>query len=96
MKNKINLSLKITYALVVVLAVLNIVGSNLLATQGSELEQIRQKTTRLESQNQSLTNRIAGYSSLSYLEKKAKDHNFLKISQPLALKGVTPVAYLNR
>lgn len=92
MNKYLNISLKITAALVVVLAILNIVGTNLLATQGQELEQIHQKTLQLENENQIIANKIAHYSSLSYLENKAQDKGFIKISQPLALKDIAPVA----
>lgn len=95
MNKPLNLSLKITAALVVVLAVLNIVGTNLLATQGQELEQIHQKTLQLENENQILSNKIAHHSSLSYLEDQAQEKGFIKISKPLALKDIAPVAYIN-
>ena len=95
MDKHLNLSLKITAALVVVLAILNIVGTNLLATQGQELEQIHQKTLQLENENQILANKIAHFSSLSYLEEQAQEKGFIKISKPLALKDIAPVAYIN-
>ncbi len=95
MDKHLNISLKITAALVVVLAILNIIGTNLLATQGQELEQIHQKTLQLENENQILANKIAHCSSLSYLEEQAKEKGFIKISKPLALKDIAPVAYIN-
>lgn len=92
----LDFSLKFTAALAIILAILNIVGTNLLATQGQELEKLNQKTIQLRNQNQILTNKISHFSSLSYLEEKAREQGFVKITQPLALKDAAPVAFVSR
>jgi hypothetical protein len=98
MKNQFNNlnSLKITGSIVVVLAVLNLIGSNLLATKGHEVEKLTQQTQSLQKENSYLGNQIATKSSLSYIEEQALTLGFQKISQPIALTAPAPVAMLTR
>ncbi len=92
----IHLSLKLTGALVVVLAVSNLVGSNLLATRGHEVETLTIKAKTLQKENSYLSNQIAKFSSLSYIENQANTQGFQKINSPVALTTPAPVAYLSR
>lgn len=99
MINKIkslHLSYKITGSLVVVLAIFNLIGSNLLATRGEEVDLITTQTLTLEKENVHLSNQIARLSSLSYIEEKANSLGFEKISKPIALTPPAPVAYLSQ
>ena len=88
-------SLKLTGGLVVVLAILNLVGTNLLATKGHELEQLTQQSISLQKENAILSNQVASLSSLSYIEEKATQLGFEKINKPIALTTPAPVAYLS-
>ncbi len=91
-----NLSLKIGLVSVFILAILNLVGSNFLATQGNEVQQLQQQTAQLRKENIRLKNQVAEVSSLANLEIWADSKGFIKISQPLALSAASPVAYLSQ
>lgn len=95
MTNKIiNTSIKISTLAVAVLAVFNLIGSNLLATQGGELSQVLAKTAAVKKQNTVLANQIAQQSSLATLDAWAQTQGFVQINQPIALTTPAPVAYV--
>lgn len=89
---KLHPSLKLTGMIVVVLALFNLVGSNLLATRGHELESLTKETLLLQKENTNLQNQVASYSSLSRIEAAALALGFQKISSPIALTAPEPVA----
>ncbi len=92
----LNLSLKITGSLIVVLGLLNLIGSNLLATKGHQLETLTTQTIALEKENTILNNQISQYSSLSYVQSQAEALGFEEINKPIALTPPAPVALLTR
>jgi len=87
--------LKLSAVTVGTLAIFNLVGSNLLATQGHELTKTYSQTQLIKKENIRLTNEIAHQSSLASLETWADEHSFIKIDKPIALATPAPVA-LNR
>ncbi len=89
-------SLKATGCLVVLLAVFNLIGSNLLATRGHEVEKLSVETLSLQKENTHLTNQISQLSSLSYIESQASLHGFQKINKPVVVTSSSPVALLPR
>lgn len=95
-KPSLNTILKINFIVVITLAILNLVGTNLLATQGQQLNQIYAQTNQIRKENVALANDIAKESSLLALETWADSRGFVKVDKPLALTTPAPVAYLSR
>lgn len=92
--NTVNLTFKISLATLFVLVIANLIGSNLLATGGSELQSVNHEYQTLQKENSYLKNQIAQASSLNNLEVWAETHGYVKISNPLALTAPAPVAYV--
>lgn len=92
----LNTSLKIGTVTVAIFAILNLIGANLLATQGEQLSQIYDQTGQIKKENAILANDIAAETSLASLESWADARGFVKISKPIALTTPAPVAYLPR
>lgn len=88
----LNLPLKITGSLVLVLALLNLFGSNFLATRGQRVDEMTQEILKLEKENSFLTQEVSRLSSLSQLEARALTLGFQKIDKPIALTTPAPVA----
>lgn len=81
---------------VVVLALANVVATNLLATGGYELDQYAAEAARLEKDNLRLSSEIAGLQSLSSVETRAHDLGFVSITKTLSIAGAAPVAFVGR
>lgn len=88
------LPLKVIGTTIVILALLNLVGSNILATKGSELTKINQQIYQAQRQNDYLSQKIASHTSLSKIQAKAQELGFVSVSQPVALTTPAPVAYI--
>lgn len=89
----LNQTIKLSLLAVITLAVLNLIGSNLLATGGRELNDLNHEYQTLKKENAYLKNQIASQNSLSSLETWADDHGFVKIQKPIALTTPAPVAF---
>lgn len=91
----LNICLKTTFSLVACLVIITLVASNLLATKGHELAQLRTQTQQISSKNSQIKNQIANETSLNELENWAIENGFIKISTPIALTTPAPVAYVS-
>lgn len=85
---------QLTIILVVLLAIANIISTNVLATGGQELKTINEQTINYQKDNLYLKNKIAEVGALSYLETKAKNLGFISINQTIAIVTPAPVAYV--
>lgn len=94
MKINLNQTIKLVTIVVVLLGAANLIGTNLLATQGNELENLSMQTMNLEKDNLHLKNQISQSTSLAYVEQKANELGFVEINQTLAISGSIPVAYV--
>jgi len=87
--------IKAIYTAVLVLAILNLVGSNILATKGTELNQINHQIYQQTRQNEYLEQLIAEHTSLSRIQALADDLGFVAVQKPVALASSAPVAYID-
>ncbi len=94
MTNKFNHSIKLILALVVILGLANLVGTNVLATGGRQLDSLHQQIIVLEKDNLYLKNQIAQATSLQNLETQAINLGFVPVNQTIAIVTPAPVAYV--
>lgn len=94
MNRYLNLTYKFTFILTILLAAVNLIGSNLLSTHGQTLETTNQELVSIRKENLYLTAQIAQNSSLSTISLKAQGLGFVTIDKPLALSTPAPVAYV--
>lgn len=86
---------KIIYVTALFLGLVNLVASNVLATQGQELSSLNNEAIELQKENQYIKNTISKQTSLAELEKWADENGFVKVSDPIALTTPAPVALAN-
>ncbi|HBC44607.1 MAG: hypothetical protein UX08_C0001G0040 [Candidatus Collierbacteria bacterium GW2011_GWB1_45_35] len=83
-----------TAVLFVGLTVINLVGTNILATQGFAVSESDSKTFMLEKENQRLSVKIEESVRLSDLEEKAKQSGFIRSKSIVYLP--TPPTFASR
>ena len=81
-----------TYIFVVIAAIINMVGTNALATQGVVLDSVLTKTQKLLQQNRQASLEISMSTNLRYIEEKAENLGFKKIKSPLTISQPEAVA----
>lgn len=90
--NLLNQALVVVYSLIFILAVLNLVGTNALATQGVVLDGIVSQTNDLKKADQLLRVEINKVDNLSYIENAAEQQGFRRINKSLVLSTPDAVA----
>lgn len=71
--------------MVAVTAIVNLVGTNALATQGVVLDGTLTKTAEIEKENKFLRLEIAKMSTLSYIENKAVELGFRRVKSDIII-----------
>lgn len=92
---KSNLSdaaLWLVYGLVVLFAVVNLVGTNALATQGVVLDNISRQTDKIGKENQTLSVEIGKKANLSYIESTAIKLGYKRVRSNLVIPVSEAVA----
>ena len=82
-----------TYITVGVLAVINLIGSNTLATQGVELDQIHQRINQIDEANQEIKINISAATNMEKINSIAHQLGFIHTSQVYHLNAGGVVAY---
>lgn len=82
----------LVYGSVALLAVINLVGTNALATQGVVLDSILRQTDKTSRDNQTLSVEIGKISNLSYVESSATKLGFKRVTSTLVISPVEAVA----
>lgn len=84
------------YGFVLFLALVNLVGTNSLATQGVVLDDILRETEKVTKENKSLIVEIGKISNLSYIESTVAKLGFRRVRSNLIVSPVEAVAALNQ
>lgn len=71
----------VLYLCVGLVAIVNLVSTNALATKGMELSNLYQHSQTLKKTNQQLETEINKYSNLSYIQEIAEDKGFRRINK---------------
>lgn len=82
----------VVYSLVFILAIVNLVGTNTLATQGVVLDNILRETEKTTKENQILSVEIGKINNLSYIESTAAKLGFRRVRSNLIVSPVEAVA----
>ncbi len=82
----------IVYGSVGLLAIVNLVGTNALATQGVVLDTFIRQTNKTNRENQNLSVKIGKISNLSYIESTATQLGFKRVKSNLIITPVEAVA----
>lgn len=90
--NLLGVFLWLVYGLVVLLAVVNLVGSNALATQGVVLDNISRQTDKIDRDNQILSVEIGKKANLSYIESTAIKLGYKRVRSNLVIPVSEAVA----
>lgn len=85
-------SLWLVYGSVVLLAVVNLVGTNALATQGVVLDNISRQTDKISKENQILSVEIGKKTNLSYIESTAIKLGYRRVRTNLVIPVSEAVA----
>lgn len=91
-KNKKSKLIVIITALVLVLALTQLVVSHHLATLGGKLRELETKITQLQQENGVLAEEISNVASLSKISLKAEELGFVRTTAVLHLTPQIPVA----
>lgn len=78
-------SLWLVYGVVLLLAVVNLVGTNALATQGVVLDNISRQTNKIGKDNQILSVEIGKKANLSYIESTATKLGYKRVRSNLII-----------
>lgn len=84
----------IVYGFVGILAIVNLVGTNSLATQGVVLDTVLRETEMRTKENQILAVEIGKVSALSYIESSVVKLGFSRVTSNLIVSPVEAVAAL--
>lgn len=84
--------IKITFALILSLGSLNLIGTNLLSTHGKTLQTLQSQTAAIQKDNLYLKTQIDNNSSLPVLATKAQSLGFVPVATTIALEAPTSVA----
>ncbi len=90
--NLLGISLGLVYGIVVLLAVVNLVGANALATQGVILDNISWQTDKISKENQILSVEIGKKTNLSYIESTAIKLGYKRVRTNLVIPVSEAVA----
>lgn len=90
--NLFGAALWLVYGLVVFLVVVNLVGTNALATQGVVLDNIIRQTDKISKENQILSVEIGKKTSLSYIESTAIKLGYRRVRTNLVIPVSEAVA----
>lgn len=82
----------VIYSIVALLAIVNLVGTNALATQGVVLDNISRQTDKISRDNQTLSVEIGKKTNLSYIESIATKLGFKRVKSNLIIPPVEAVA----
>jgi len=82
----------VTYILVAILSLFNLVGTNALATQGVVLNDTVKKTQDLIKANQQLLYEINQLSNLETIHQQAENQGFYNLKSVVLLPAPAPVA----
>jgi len=82
----------LVYGSVALLAIVNLVGTNALATQGVILDNILRQTDKISKDNQIISVEIGKISNLSYLESTAAKLGFKRVRSNLIISDSEAVA----
>lgn len=82
----------LVYRAVALLVIVNLVGTNALATQGVVLDNILRQTDKISRDNQVLSVEIGKKANLSYLESTAIKLGFKRVKSNLIIPGSEAVA----
>lgn len=89
---------KITLSIILVcifsLGVVNLIATNLLATEGVKVSQISDQTAFLVKENQYLSNMLSRSKSLAQIEAKALELGFSRVAQVATIGSFETVAQL--
>lgn len=88
--------LAIIYPLVAITAIINLVGTNALATRGVILDGTLSKIVEIEKENKLLRLEIAKMSTLSYIENKAVELGYKRVKSNLTIMEDQTVAEVQR
>lgn len=88
----LNQALLLVYFLAAVGAVVNLIGTNALATQGIVLDKLTSETQKIAKQNQNLRLEISQSGNLSYIESQAVKRGFKRIKTNLIISSPDAVA----
>lgn len=91
----LNRAIGFTAIAVCVLGLINLVGTNSLATQGVVLDQIARETDKITKENQLLEQQIGKISNLSYIESTASQLGFVRVKTSLIITGSEAVAAIH-
>ncbi|MBI2326620.1 hypothetical protein HYU91_04520 [Candidatus Collierbacteria bacterium] len=81
----LGISLGLVYGFVALLAVVNLVGTNALATQGIVLDNISRQTNKISKENQILSVEIGKKTNLSYIESTAIKLGYKRVRTNLVI-----------
>lgn len=84
--------LAVLYSLVAITAIINLVGTNALATQGVVLDGTLTKTAEIKKENKFLRLEIAKASTLSHIENKAVELGFKRVKSNVIIQQDQAVA----
>lgn len=90
--NFLGVFLWLVYGLVLLLAVVNLVGSNALATQGVVLDSVSRQTDKIGKDNQILSVEIGKKANLSYIESTAIKLGYKRVRSNLVIPVSEAVA----
>ena len=82
----------VIYGFAGLLAIVNLIGTNALATQGIILDNIVRQTDQITKENQILAIEIGKISNLSYIESTATKLGFRRVRSNLIISPVEAVA----
>ncbi len=88
----LNRLLAVTYVTLAALGLINLIGTNALATQGIVLDKILTQTQAVTKESQDLTIQIGKYTNLSYIESTAKALGFSRVKNSYIITGSEAVA----
>ena len=88
----LGIGLWLVYGFVVLLAVVNLVGTNALATQGVVLDNIIRQTDKISKENQILSVEIGKKTNLSYIESTAIKLGYKRVRTNLVIPVSEAVA----
>ena len=88
----LDIGLWLVYGFVVLLAVVNLVGTNALATQGVVLDNIIRQTDKISKENQILSVEIGKKTNLSYIESTAIKLGYKRVRTNLVIPVSEAVA----
>ena len=86
----------LVYGLVGLLAVVNLVGTNALATQGIMLDSVLKQTGQINKENQILAVEIGKINNLNYIESTATKLGFRRVKSNMVISPVEAVAAVIR